>query len=133
MGERTEERRKIAREASEMILKKFEYCINRVWIFGSVARGEDNESSDIDLEVLLNNLGFPKDCNDVPFGYSEEIAKIETIFRQRGYALNVDTRDYEPFVTCAKKRRTGNYLEDFEVNVLRDKIELYNQRKALGL
>jgi len=133
MGERTEERIKIAGEAGKLILDKFEPYISRIWIFGSVARGEDKEGSDIDIEVLLKNTGLPLDWNDVPFGYSGEITKIEKSFRKRGYIVNFDTRDYETFVTCIRKRRTGDYKRDFEVDVLRDKIELYNQRKALGL
>lgn len=127
----TKERIKIAREISDAIIDKFQYYINRIWLFGSVARGQDRKESDIDLEVLLDADMLPVDSGGFPIGFQDFIYSIEKSARDRGYKVNIDSRRLSEFLKELKGK--AGYEKDFAKNLVRDRIELYNQRKALSL
>ena len=41
-----------------------EMDVKRAYLFGSYAKGTQREESDIDIIVILNKTGFPKDYNE---------------------------------------------------------------------
>ena len=54
----TEERRKIAKEIGNRLISKFKQGVREIWLYGSVARGDDGIFSDIDIRCLTKPHSF---------------------------------------------------------------------------
>lgn len=130
----TEERRKIAREASKMLVNSFEYCIDHIWLFGSVARGEDKRNSDIDIACLVNSGMFPTDYEDTPFETHPKVKEIEGYFRKKGYELNIHVELTGEFEKNLRESLIGDKNDRLEqdmrlyLNIYEDKRVLYGGR-----
>lgn len=79
------DRREIARRFSEDIVAKYPDSVKSIILYGSVARGEDREESDIDLIVLTK--GDPSkmegDLSDLSVGYSLKYGELPMAFAYR--------------------------------------------------
>ena len=64
------------REEIYKIAKK--YCVSNIRVFGSVARGEDNQNSDIDLLVSIDYKRYGSGFARVDFKY-----EIEEFLKQK--------------------------------------------------
>lgn len=59
------DRMKLAREFSEALVERYGVHIKSVVLFGSVASGRDNDESDIDLLVLVDDRAVDKDIDNL--------------------------------------------------------------------
>jgi len=77
------------------MLEPFQEQIDRAFIYGSVARGEDNSSSDIDLFLLSNSLGSA-DLYSRLIPVEEKLGrKISlSIYRPAEYQKKLDNRNH---------------------------------------
>jgi len=66
-----EEVLKYLRENKEYFKKK--YGVEKIYLFGSVARGEDKENSDID--IMIEFIDFKSNTFDNYYGFLEELEK----------------------------------------------------------
>ncbi|AWX31761.1 nucleotidyltransferase domain-containing protein [Methanosphaera sp. BMS] len=94
----------IAQEFADKIKNKY---IKKIILFGSVARGEDNDDSDIDILIISNNREIIEDK------ISDEKYNIITKYRELISAHIITEKHYE---------ETKNY--SFITNVIRDGIIL---------
>ena len=64
-------RRQIAKEFADEVINRFGDSIKNIILFGSVARGEDNIKSDIDLLIIWSGDGAKgwDDLEDVAFNF----------------------------------------------------------------
>ena len=85
-----------------------------IYLFGSHARGEANESSDIDLYVVTS------DDKKSPIRYATEarIAVFERIYRE-GYDFDLIARPQETFESAQQKHFNVEYY------VVKDGVKLY--------
>ena len=103
------DRKEIARKFAEDVVAKYPDSVKSILLYGSVARGEDKEESDIDLLVLTKNNA------DLDFPLAELTTKYVLKYGEVPMAL---AYDYEDFRLKAK-----HYI--FQREVLKEGISLY--------
>jgi len=129
MGKRTLERRNIAKEVADKLRKKFPIRIDRIFLFGSVARGGDGDDSDIDIECLASSMFMPADFEGIPCGLGEYARQIEQEMLGRGYKVRIDLRNvnyFEKDLAMTEPIPDPTYGERFFRNVVNDSVPLYS-------
>ena len=137
MGQYTDQRRRKAKEVAEMLAKRVPGGIEEIFLFGSVARGDDNESSDIDLMCLSSSL-FYTDFFGSDNELSTQVRVLESDLKRERYLVNIALRNYnhfqEKFQQAREKERKGerlSYTERFPLNVIQDRIILYSSEELV--
>ncbi len=74
-----ERRLEAARELAEWLRERFDEVIADVRLFGSVARGTDDEQSDIDLLVLVRRPLSPQEREELSIRAYDEDLKRGTV------------------------------------------------------
>lgn len=118
MGQYTEERRRKAEEIAQDLRKKFG-CIEQILLYGSVARGTDNGSSDTDLLCLYSNE-FPLGMSGTPQDLSAYVWELESRLMDQGYDVEINLKSADRFETALSRG------DAFARNVERDKVVLHS-------
>jgi len=87
---------KIRAKRDEIYAIAREHKVDKVWVFGSCARGEERPDSDIDLLVkfkdgvsLFDYVGFQQDTEDV-MACPVDAVDVENLGRDPAFAANVE-------------------------------------------
>lgn len=85
-----------------------------IYLFGSHARGDANESSDIDLYVVTKD----EEKSSIRYATEARSAIFDRVYRE-GYDFDLISRPQQAFESARKKRFNVEY------HVVRDGIKLY--------
>ena len=87
-----------------------EPAVVAAWVFGSVARGEETPSSDLDVAIFVDRRARPTRLDDLPLGLEADLAQIA------GREVQVVVVDWAP--------------PDLVHRVLRDGVRLVDRDRA---
>lgn len=130
MGFSTKERRRVATRVCGSIVEKFWGDIREGWLYGSVARGNDWEFSDIDMRFLMCSL------SPLAKGYENpRVAKfaheLKEKMKREGYDVSIEFQPYDEFyemVARANQLKGSNVDKDLwpmPINIFNEGILLY--------
>jgi predicted nucleotidyltransferase len=99
-----EEMKSILKEVKENLKEIYGKSLKGIILYGSYARGEADEGSDIDLVILLENMDDP--CTEID-KFSEGIGQIDLKYDTLISIIPINERDFKvrrlPLILNVKK------------------------------
>ncbi len=134
MGSLTVKRRTIAKEISNKLANKFKRGLLEIWLYGSVARGDDKKFSDIDIRCLTKPYSF------LAKGYKhpkvrEEAHNLKSEMKKKGQEVIIEFQRFDEFYELLKysqKLKNPSYKDRWSINIIGEGILLYNSKEKIA-
>lgn len=128
MGFLTEERRKIARDICSELTEKFNEDIIDVWLYGSVARGDDRKFSDIDMRFLVDPTGQLAEGYENP-KVAKIVYELTEEMKRRGHKVVIEFQPYDAFYEWLEEakriKEPKNDKDLWPINIVNEGIIVY--------